>query len=116
MSMPAGSFHVSITGLRLRHPGLAPIFWWHAVRSMAQARAAEGNLSAQARIIAGVHHTVSVWHDRDAMLAYLRSGAHLRAMRLFRRIATGWVAGYAADQAPDWNNVPTILQAKGRAV
>lgn len=114
--MFAGNYHVSITGLRLRHAGLAPVFWWHAVSSMAQARAAEGNLSAQARRIDGVHHTVSVWRDREAMLAYLRSGPHLRAMRLFPRIATGRVAGFVAATAPDWGSVPAILQARGRAV
>lgn len=114
--MPDHTPYVSITGLRLRNPLLAPVFWWHAVRAMGQARAAPGNLSAEARRIGGVHHTVSVWQTRAAMLAYLRSGVHRQALRVFPRIATGKVAGYLADWAPDWGSVPTILHIHGRAV
>jgi hypothetical protein len=114
--MPEPGFHVSITGLRLRRPWHAPVFWWHAIRAMAQARAAAGNLSAEARTIAGVHHTVSVWQNRASMLAYLRSGAHVQAMRRFPRIATGRVAGFAAPAAPDWAVVPALLRDRGRTV
>lgn len=108
--------YVSITGLRLRHWSFAPLFWWHAFGAMAQARAAKGNLSADARQINGVHHTVSVWQDREMMLQYLRSGAHLRAMRIFPRIAKGSVAGFQASQAPAWVDVPTLLRDLGREV
>jgi hypothetical protein len=111
---PARDRHVSITGLRLRHPALAPVFWWHAIRAMAQARAAAGSLPAEARRIGTVHHTVSVWQDRAAMLAYLPTGAYRRALTLFPRIATGEVAGFAAASAPRWKDIPTILRAKGR--
>lgn len=114
--MPPTEYYISITGLRLRHWTMTPRFWWHAMGAMMQARAAEGNLSAQARTINGVHHTVSVWQDRDAMLRYLRSGAHLRAMRVFPRIATGAVAGFSAPDAPAWADVPAILKDRGRWV
>ena len=108
--------YVSITGLRLKQAWHGPVFWLHAARAMMQARKAPGNLSADARRIGGVHHTVSVWRDREAMRAYLRSGAHLQAMRVFPQIATGAVAGFAAAAAPDWADVPAILQSRGRGV
>ena len=65
--------YVSITGLQVRRAWHIPVFWVHAMRSMAQARAASGNISAEARTIKGVHHTRSVWTDRDAMRAYTRA-------------------------------------------
>ena len=108
--------YVSITGLKIKRVWHVPIFWSHALKSMAQAKAAAGNISADARTINGVHHTLSVWTARDAMRAYLASGAHLAAMRVFSKIATGKVVGYHAPQAPDWAEVHAIWQEKGRDV
>jgi quinol monooxygenase YgiN len=108
--------YVSITGLRIRRPWHAPQFWFHAIRSMAQARSAPGNILAETRRVNGVHHTLSVWTDRDAMLAYLASGAHLRAMRLFRRIATGRTYGFTTRDVPPWSQVPAIWAEKGAVV
>lgn len=108
--------YISITGLKLNGPLSAPRFWWHALRSMAQAKRAPGNISADARLIDGVHHTLTVWSDRAAMLKYLRSGAHLQAMRTFHDIATGAVTGYEADAPPTWAELPAIWRDRGRWV
>ncbi len=86
------------------------------MKSMVQARSAPGNLSADARTINGVHHTLSVWTDKDAMRAYLTAGSHLEAMRLFPSIATGKVVGYLAQQAPDWSEVHAMWLERGRVV
>jgi len=83
---------------------------------MAQARNAPGNISADARSIDGVHHTLSVWIDKDAMRAYLAAGPHLEAMRMFPGIATGKVVGYLATQAPDWSEVHAIWLERGRII
>lgn len=108
--------YVSITGLQVRRLWHIPSFWSHAMKSMVQARSAPGNISANARTINGVHHTLSVWTDKDAMRAYLTAGPHLAAMRLFPRIATGKVVGYLATQAPDWSEVHAIWLEWGREV
>ena len=108
--------YVSITGLQVRRVWHIPSFWSHAMKSMVQARSAPGNLSADARTINGVHHTLSVWTDKDAMRAYLTAGPHLEAMRLFPSIATGKVVGYLAPQAPDWSEVHAIWLERGRVV
>ena len=108
--------YISITGLKLKGPLSAPRFWWHALRSMAQARKAPGIISVDARLIDGVHHTLTVWQDRAPMLAYLRSGAHLQAMRAFHGIATGAVMGYEADTPPTWEELPALWRDRGRWV
>lgn len=105
--------HVSITGLRLRRPWPAPAFGVHAIRAMAQARAAPGAIAASARTIDGVHHTLSVWTGRAAMRAHLTTGAHLAAMRRFPGIATGETVGFAAREIPDWSDVPAIRRERG---
>jgi hypothetical protein len=110
------TLYISITGLRVRHVWQQPVFWRHAIASMVQARQAEGCLQAEARTISGVHHTRSVWRDRDAMLAYLRSGAHLGALMVFKRIATGKTYGYEATTIPDWDRVHQLWHDYGREV
>jgi quinol monooxygenase YgiN len=106
--------HVSITGLRLKSVWAAPLFWWHAIASMRQAQAAPGCLRVEARTIDGVAHTLSVWQDRAAMIAFVRSGAHRRAIRAFDRIATGMTLGFETERVPDWSEVPELLRARGR--
>ncbi|GAB5470371.1 MAG: hypothetical protein Kilf2KO_34010 [Rhodospirillales bacterium] len=108
--------YVSITGLRLKSPLYLPRFWWHATRAMAQAKAAEGNLRAEAKTVAGLHHTLSVWTDEAAMRAYLTAGAHRRALRAFPAMADGAVLGWETDQVPGWSDIPEIWRSRGRRV
>ena len=108
--------YVSITGLALKSPLHAPRFWWHAIRSMSQARTASGNLRAETRTINGVHHTLSVWQDEAKMRTYLKTGAHLSAMKAFRSIATGKTIGFVAEVAPDWADVHALWLERGRQV
>lgn len=108
--------YVSITGLRLKGQRLFFRFWWHAIRSMAQARRAEGNIATDARLIDGVHHTRTVWRDEGAMRRYLVAGAHLQAMKAFGSIATGKTLGFYCDSVPDWDNVHQVWQLRGKTV
>jgi tRNA U38,U39,U40 pseudouridine synthase TruA len=108
--------YISITGLKLNSIIHAPRFWWHAIRSMMQAKSAAGNISTATRTINGVHHTVSVWESSEAMRAYLLAGAHIKAMRIYKKIATGKVLGFEADAAPPWDEVHELWKTKGREV
>jgi len=108
--------YVSITGLQLNKVWHAPVFWRHASASMSQAQKANGCMSADARTIDGVHHTLSVWTSREAMQAYLTKGAHLNAMKTFKKIATGKVYGFETATVPDWQEVPALWRDKGRSV
>lgn len=66
--------------------------------------------------IDGVHHTRSVWTDRRAMITYLRSGAHAKALAVFPKIATGKVLGVTLDYVPDWPEVRQLWEEQGRSV
>jgi quinol monooxygenase YgiN len=91
-------------------------FRYHALRSYLQARKAEGVLHVAARRINGVEHTVTAWRDREAMLAYVRSGPHLKAMRAFHHIATGATCSFTTDHIPDWPEVHTRWKMEGVVV
>lgn len=108
--------YISITGLTVKSWLQSPTFWWHAIRSMRQARQADGNLSAESRTINGVHHTVSAWRDEAAMKAYLTTGAHLSALKVFKKIAKGKTLGFQSDVIPNWSNVHDLWRTQGRDV
>ncbi len=111
-----GAVYVSITGLVLHSPLQWPLFALHAGASMVQARRAPGNRFAEARMIDGVHHTLSIWDSRDAMLAYLRSGAHAQALRAFTGIGHGKTHGFDTDAPPGWSDVPRLYAEHARPV
>lgn len=106
--------YISITGLRLRKWWYWPLFWRHALASMVQARRSNGNISVQARQIDGVHHTLTVWRDRKAMLAFVHSASHANAIAVFGRIASGKTYGYSGESVPNWADIPAIWREKGR--
>lgn len=108
--------YVSVTGLRLRAFWHAPRFWRLAVRAMAEAKTAPGNISALARSLKGVHHTLSVWESEADMRAYLTAPRHLAAMKGFRAIATGETIGYLADTPPDRAEALARWNAGAKAV
>ena len=109
-------FYVSITGLQLKKVWHAPTFWRHAAASMLQAKSDDGCLSADARTINGVHHTLTVWTSRKAMLGYLSEGAHFKAMKAFKSFATGKVYGFETAKVPEWPIAHTLWLDKGRQV
>lgn len=108
--------YVSITGLRLFTQLSTPLFWWHAIRSMRQARASDGCLRAEARFRDGYHHTISVWTDQAAMRAFMLQGAHRSAMRSFPRIAKGRSVGFETDTIPNWGDAHEIWLTRARKV
>ena len=107
--------YVSITGLKVKRFWHMPRFIKHAVASMTQAKSAPGNISAEAKTINGIQHTLSVWETREAMRAFIYSGAHKEAIGAFHAIATGKTFGFeaAADQVPSWDEVHQLWREKG---
>lgn len=108
--------YISITGLTVNSWHQSPVFWWHAIQSMRQARQADGNLSAETQTINGVHHTVSAWQDVSAMRTYLTTGSHLSALKVFKKIAKGKTLGFQSDVIPSWDDVHELWLTKGRDV
>lgn len=106
--------YVSITGLRLKAPWHAPRFWYHATRSMAAAKSAKGCRHASARTIGGVHHTLTVWDDRNAMRKFLLGDAHRAAMRVFPKVGTGKTFGYQTEIVPNWSKARAIWDEKAK--
>jgi hypothetical protein len=107
--------YISITGLKPKGFRGYIRFWMHAIPSYNQARNAEGNRYCSVKKIQGYQCTLTAWDSREAMLDFMRSGAHLEAMKVFPGIATGKIFGYEFDTIPDWKEAFEVLMEKGRS-
>lgn len=112
-SKTADRFYVSITGLRPKGVFGFFLFWRHAIPSKIQVDKAPGLISSAVKRINGIEHTLTVWKSKDHMKAYIYSGSHLRAIKVFRKIATGKTFGFEADRVPTWDEVHDMWKAHG---
>ena len=106
--------YISLT--QLKPKGLISYFrfWFLAIPTFRQAQMAKGSLSVSAKRMNRSQCTITSWESREAMLEFMRSGAHLHAMKAFHKIATGRTYGYEADQLPSWSEAMVLLKEKGR--
>ena len=113
-----GTVYVSITGLLCHSIFTVPWFWYHAISSKIQADKAEGVLFVDVKTLNSYHHTLTVWENKQKMLAYLRAGAHKEAMKNFRSIGTGKVHGYEASTFTDttWDEAMKRYNEKARSI
>lgn len=106
--------YISITGLKPKNFFSYMRFWRHAIPSFRQAQTSKGNLSLTAKRIHGFQCTVTAWESREVMLDFMRSGAHLEAMKQFHKIATGRTYGYESEQVPSPEEAFQLLMEKGK--
>lgn len=108
------AMYISVTGLKPK--GLKGFFrfWLHAIPSFRQAQTANGNLYCSVKRIQGQQCTLTAWESREIMLEFMRSGAHLEAMKQFHKIATGKTYGFESKDIPDWDQAFSLLQEKGK--
>ena len=109
--------YVSLTGLKIKRPWHIFNFVWYAIPSFAQARRAKGNLFSAVGNYDGMKHTLSVWASAEDMKSYAYSGIHLKAIKAFRKFATGKTLGYVSDVVPgSWKEVHDTLLERGKSI
>jgi hypothetical protein len=110
-------YYVSITGMNMKSILHYPLFYYHAIPCTMQAQSAPGNVSTSVKYIRGMEHTLEVWEDRESMLKYLRTGAHLQAMKNSKNFGSyGKVYGYYTDTIPSWSQARQLWEEKGSVV
>ena len=111
------SVYVSVTGFRPAGGAVRFLrFWWYTGLSLRQARRAPGLIAVMLRPVAGFYHTMTVWTDEASMRAYVRGGAHRRAMIGFRDLGTGRILGFVSDDDPGWDAAYARWQREAREV
>jgi hypothetical protein len=77
-------------------------------------RTQKGTFFYEVKNINGYQCTLTAWENRDIMLAFMKSGVHLKAMKSFRKIATGKTYGYESANVPSWSEAFDLLQSSGK--
>lgn len=106
--------YISITGLKPKSLRAYVRFWILAIPAFRQSQTAKGNLYHAVKRVKGHQCTLTAWENRDKMLEFMRSGAHLKAMKAFPSIATGKIYGFEGEQIPTWDVAFNLLMEKGR--
>lgn len=112
-SLPV-KFYISITGLKPKDFWSIFSFWRHAIPSKIQADSAPGILYSDVKKINGIQHTLTAWESKEHMKAYIHKGAHLKAMKVFRKIAVGKTFGFESDRIPNWDEVHELWKLNGK--
>lgn len=106
----------SITELNLKNLWAFFQFLPHAVKSKNQAGKAPGALMVKVGMDGILtQRTLTVWESEKAMMDYVRSGAHLNAMRVFSKIANkSYTARFPVEKFPSWEEAIKYLRENGR--
>lgn len=109
---------VSVTELHLKGVLSFIRFIPHAIKSKMQADQADGvksvQVSSQGLLI---QRTLTVWESKDHMLKYMRSGAHIDAMKIFSKIATdSFSYNFESESLPTWENALELLKQHGKRI
>ncbi len=107
----------SITELRLKNFWCYLRFIPHAMKSHRQASRSPGLISISVKSEGLlIQRTLTVWTDETAMMQYVRSGAHLAAMKVFRQIANrSFTHHFEIDSSTSWDEALQILKVHGRS-
>jgi hypothetical protein len=107
-------FYVSITGLKPINIWSTFKFWRYAIPSKIQADTAPGILFSDVKRINKIQHTLTAWESKEHMISYIHSGAHLEALKMFKKIATGKTFGFESDKIPSWDEVHELWLKYGK--
>lgn len=94
---------ISVTELRLRNIWQFPLFIRHSVASTVQAQQSPGVVSVKSKIGWQAGYTITVWKDKESMMAFRNSGAHKEAMKDIKRVSNKYkTLHYESDDIPNW--------------
>jgi len=80
---------ISVTRLHLKGKRKLPVFFWHTIKSIRQAKKAEGHLYSSVDKEGWLTFwTLTIWENEDYMRDYRKKGSHLKAMKVSKDIAS----------------------------
>jgi hypothetical protein len=64
-----------------------------------------------------LHYTLTAWESEEAMRAFVKTGAHLTAMKSSRALSTEIrTYTFVADSMPSWKEARRLLAAHGKVL
>ena len=106
---------ISITSIKLKGPFAFFPFSWRAMRVVQQIQATSCK-EFRKRGIWTTHYTMTLWHNEQEMHEFVRSKAHLEAMKASRRFAQEIrLHTYEGAALPGWPDAIKMLE-KGKVL
>ena len=105
---------IAITGFKPRSFLKKLHFLLHAIPLFKLAPKSSGNLHAQRFTHQGYYHTITAWESRDAMMGYVYSPAHQKAIDLYDVLGEGLTCHYESKEIPSVSQALKYWKVNGR--
>lgn len=105
---------IAITGFKPRSFLKKLHFLLHAIPLFQLALKSSGNLHAQRFTHQGYYHTITAWESRDAMMGYVYSPAHQKAIDLYDVLGEGLTCHYESKEIPSVSQALKYWKVNGR--
>ena len=105
---------IAITGFKTKNLLKKFRFLSHAVPLFQLAQISPGNTHAERFTHKGYYHTITAWKSRDAMMDYVYSPAHQKAIDLYDILGEGLTCHYESEEIPSSKHALDYWKANGQ--
>ena len=105
---------IAITGFKPKNLLKKFRFLSHAVPLFQLAQISPGNTHAERFTHKGYYHTITAWKSRDAMMDYVYSPAHQKAIDLYDVLGEGLTCHYESEEIPSSKDALDYWSANGQ--
>jgi hypothetical protein len=108
---------IALTSIKLRSVWNFFTLSWHGYKISRQAKSQTGFIKIKSNGFGYFHYTITAWQNADDMKAFVRTGAHLDAMKISKTLCTEIATcSYSAEQIPSWREAKLMLEEKGNII
>ena len=105
---------IAITGLKPKNLLKKFRFLSHTIPLYKLAQKSPGNIYAERFTHQGYYHTITAWVSRDAMMSYVYSPAHQKAIDLYDVLGEGLTCHYESEEIPSSEQALVYWKANGQ--
>ena len=105
---------IAITGLKPKNLLKKFRFFSHAVPLFQLAKKSRGNIHAERFTHQSYYHTITAWESRDAMMGFVYSPAHQKAIDLYDVLGEGLTCHYESEEIPSSKDALDYWRANGQ--
>jgi hypothetical protein len=105
---------IAITGFRPKNLLKKFRFFSHAVPLFQLAKKSRGNIHAERFTHQSYYHTITAWESRDAMMGFVYSPAHQKAIDLYDVLGEGLTCHYESEEIPSSKDALDYWRANGQ--
>ncbi len=106
---------VTVTSLKLKHLWGFFKMSYLSLHIVRQTKTQPGFIAMKNTGFGYLHFTLSVWESAEAAQRFAHSGAHQKALKFSRELASEIkIYTYPSDQVPNWNEAKQLVAEHGK--